>query len=77
MDLLFIRRFVDRFPFAAYLVDGGLSCITYAGNTFVIEPVVWTAENAKQARARTDISDSKTHLFGDLICHFVGYAALW
>ena len=36
------------FPLVAFVVDGALSCVTYAGNTFVIEPVVWTAENAKQ-----------------------------
>ena len=48
VDWLFVRRYVDYFPWVAYFVDGALSCITYAGNTFVIEPIVWTAENAKQ-----------------------------
>ena len=50
MDRQLIRL---NFPWVAYFVDGALSCVTYAGNTFVIEPVVWTAENAKQVGGET------------------------
>ena len=50
MDRQLIRL---NFPWVAYLVEGAFSCVTYAGNTFVIEPVVWTAENAKQVGGET------------------------
>ena len=50
MDRQLIRI---NFPWVANFVDGALSCVTYAGNTFVIEPVVWTAENAKQVGGET------------------------
>ena len=45
------RSGLDNYlPLVALLIDGALACVTYGGNTFVVEPIVWTAKNAKQVR---------------------------